>query len=213
MKLKLSYYTSRRRLGERMYSSYSLTTSALDGDWVVRVTPRPRFSPGERTPGTHCTGGWVGPRDGLDTEATGEILSPLPGIEPRSPGRPDRRQTLYWLRYTHLYYVLIQYSKTWSKCLSKYLQWVNFLVLSLCVFCVVVTLKCTFTFTLNVTQTIFQAASTSPKLRLQVVTNFDNTHAKYERGWVKKVAVSQAATGIHFLMETPSNDKGREEHE
>jgi hypothetical protein len=29
---------------------------------------RPRFTPGERTPGTHCTGGWVGPRAGLDTE-------------------------------------------------------------------------------------------------------------------------------------------------
>jgi hypothetical protein len=25
------------------------------------------YSP-ERTPGTHCTGGWVGPRAGLDTE-------------------------------------------------------------------------------------------------------------------------------------------------
>jgi hypothetical protein len=34
--------------------------------------------PGERTPGTHCTGGWVGPRAGLDTEARGKI-------EPRSP--------------------------------------------------------------------------------------------------------------------------------
>jgi hypothetical protein len=29
---------------------------------------------GERTPGTHCTGGWVGPRAGLDTEARGKIL-------------------------------------------------------------------------------------------------------------------------------------------
>jgi hypothetical protein len=28
--------------------------------------------PGERTPGTHCTRGWVGPRAGLDTEATGK---------------------------------------------------------------------------------------------------------------------------------------------
>jgi hypothetical protein len=36
-------------------------------------------------PGTHCTGGWVGPRAGLDTEVRGKILSPLPGIEPRSP--------------------------------------------------------------------------------------------------------------------------------
>jgi hypothetical protein len=43
--------------------------------WVVSVTPRPRFSPGERTPGTHWTGGWVGPRAGLGTEARGKILN------------------------------------------------------------------------------------------------------------------------------------------
>jgi hypothetical protein len=36
----------------------------------------------------------VGPRAGLDTEARGRILSSLPGIEPRSPGRPVRSQTL-----------------------------------------------------------------------------------------------------------------------
>jgi hypothetical protein len=55
--------------------------------------------PGKRTPGTHCTGGWVGLRAGLDTEARRKILSPLPGIEPRSPSRPVRSQTLYWLSY------------------------------------------------------------------------------------------------------------------
>ena len=33
--------------------------------WVVSSTPRPHFSPGER-PNTHCTGGWVSPRAGLD---------------------------------------------------------------------------------------------------------------------------------------------------
>jgi hypothetical protein len=32
--------------------------------------------PGERTPGTHCTGGWVGPRTGLDTEVRGKIHCP-----------------------------------------------------------------------------------------------------------------------------------------
>jgi hypothetical protein len=42
-------------------------------------------------PCTHSTGGWVGPRAGLDTEITGKIISPLPGIEPPSPGRPARR--------------------------------------------------------------------------------------------------------------------------
>jgi hypothetical protein len=50
---------------------------------------------GERTPGTHCTGGWVGLRAGLDTEARVKILLPLPGIEPRSPGGSVRSQTLY----------------------------------------------------------------------------------------------------------------------
>jgi len=32
--------------------------------WGVSVTPRLLFTPRER-PGTHCTGGWVGPRAGL----------------------------------------------------------------------------------------------------------------------------------------------------
>jgi hypothetical protein len=43
---------------------------------VVSVTARPRFTPGDRTSGTHWTGGWVGPRAGLDTEARGKILCP-----------------------------------------------------------------------------------------------------------------------------------------
>jgi hypothetical protein len=36
----------------------------------------------------------VGPRAGLDTEATGKILLSLPGIEHRKPGRQVRNQTL-----------------------------------------------------------------------------------------------------------------------
>jgi hypothetical protein len=55
--------------------------------------------PRERIPGTHCTGGWVGPRAGLDTKDRRNILLPLPGIEPRSPGHPVRSQTPYWLSY------------------------------------------------------------------------------------------------------------------
>jgi hypothetical protein len=40
-------------------------TSALDGgEWSAS---RPgRLSPGERAPGTHWAGGWMGPRAGLD---------------------------------------------------------------------------------------------------------------------------------------------------
>jgi hypothetical protein len=63
---------------ERIYSSYSFMTSTLDGVSGQRHA-RPRFTPGERTPGTHCTGGWVGPRAGLDTDATGKLLCPCRG--------------------------------------------------------------------------------------------------------------------------------------
>jgi hypothetical protein len=58
--------------------------------------PRPRFTPGERTPGTHWTGGWVSPRAGLDAKARRKILCLCRGS---NPGRPVRSQTLYWLSY------------------------------------------------------------------------------------------------------------------
>jgi len=45
---------------------------------AVKATPRP-FYPQEKRPGTHCTGGWVGPRAGLD-ECEKSRLSP--GFDP-----------------------------------------------------------------------------------------------------------------------------------
>jgi hypothetical protein len=65
-------------------------------DWSAS-RPGRTLALGKGPHGTHCTrtGGWVGPRAGLDTEDRGKILSPLPVIEPRSPGRPARSQTLY----------------------------------------------------------------------------------------------------------------------
>jgi hypothetical protein len=33
-----------------------------------QIHARPRFAPGKRTLGTHCTGGLVGPRAGMDTQ-------------------------------------------------------------------------------------------------------------------------------------------------
>jgi hypothetical protein len=97
-KLTLSHYTPRRRLGGEEINSYLFLTSALDGGEWSAWRPAAIY-PRDRTPGTHCTGGWVGPRAGLDTEARWKILSPLPGIEPRSPGCPACSQTLYWLSY------------------------------------------------------------------------------------------------------------------
>jgi hypothetical protein len=59
--------------------------------WVVNATPRPLY-PLER-PGTHCIGGWVGPKTVL---VGAENLAPT---EFRSPDRPARRESLYHLSY------------------------------------------------------------------------------------------------------------------
>jgi hypothetical protein len=71
-----SLYTPWRRLGERRYSSYSFSTSALNGGERSASRPGRAFTPGERTYGTHCTGGWVGPRAGLDTRLEEKSFDP-----------------------------------------------------------------------------------------------------------------------------------------
>jgi hypothetical protein len=85
-------------LGERRYSSHSLLTSALDGgEWSAsrpgRALPRgkdPRYPLDRRLDGPQSRSGHRGYR---------KNPLPLPGIEPQSPGRPVRSQTLYWLSY------------------------------------------------------------------------------------------------------------------
>jgi hypothetical protein len=74
--------------------------------WVVSVTTRPCYTLRERIPRNHCTGGW-GHRAGLDTDVRGKIILPLPGIKPRSPSRPVRSQTLYWLSYLASYVMTV----------------------------------------------------------------------------------------------------------
>jgi hypothetical protein len=74
--------------------------------WLVfSVTPRQRFIPGKRSPGTHSTEGLVGSRAGLDTDATVDfygvglsIPRPTPNLEDQAsvfmtPG--DRMTQLY----------------------------------------------------------------------------------------------------------------------
>ena len=97
--MKLKEYVERKfhpRTGhegihmEYIYSSTRSLSSALDGSgWL---TSRPgRFTPGR--PGTHCTGGWLGARSGLDRR---EKSHPT-GIQ--SPDRPARNQSLHRLSY------------------------------------------------------------------------------------------------------------------
>jgi hypothetical protein len=97
-KLNLLHYTPRTLFGR----GYVAPTHALPRHYMgascQRYAPAALY-PGEMIPGTHWTGGWVGPRAGLDTEFRWKIVLPLPVIEPRSPGRPVRSQTLYCLSY------------------------------------------------------------------------------------------------------------------
>ena len=71
--------------------------------WVVNVTPRPPY-PRER-PGTHCTGGWVGPRAGL--EGCGKSRPP-PGFDPRTVHDVASRYT-DWAIPAHTKYLLYAY--------------------------------------------------------------------------------------------------------
>jgi hypothetical protein len=73
-----------------------LTSTLVEGEWSLS---RPcRFTPGERTFGTHWIGGWVGPRAGLKDVEKRKFLT-LPGLKLRALGRPACRQSLYRQRY------------------------------------------------------------------------------------------------------------------
>ena len=69
---------------------YSSMTAALEGGEGSASRPG-RSLPRER-PGTHCTGGWLGPRASVD----GRKISPH---RDSIPGHPARSQSLYRLSY------------------------------------------------------------------------------------------------------------------
>jgi hypothetical protein len=73
LKLLLSHYTLRRRLGERRYSFYSFLTSVLDrGEWSAS-RPGRALASGKGPPVLIVQeAGWASA--GLDTEARGEFL-------------------------------------------------------------------------------------------------------------------------------------------
>jgi hypothetical protein len=85
---KLSHYMPWRSLGGKEVQLLIILDLGTTWGWVVSVMPQPRFIPGERTPGTHWIGGWVGPRAGLDTGGRRKILCPCRG------SNPDQKSTL-----------------------------------------------------------------------------------------------------------------------
>jgi hypothetical protein len=78
-----------------MYSSYSLTTLALDGsEWSASRSGRALPS-GKGTPVLIGQEAEWAPEPVWTQTLEEKILLPVPGIEPQSPGRPVRSQTLY----------------------------------------------------------------------------------------------------------------------
>jgi hypothetical protein len=73
--------------------SLNSLTSALEGGEGVWSTSRPGCLYPRQRPGTHCTGGWVGPGAGLDWCGKSRPT----GI--RSPDLPVRSESLYRLRH------------------------------------------------------------------------------------------------------------------
>jgi hypothetical protein len=95
--------------------------------------------PGERTPGTHCTGGWVGPRAGLDAEARREKSSApvgdrTPIVQPivrhytdsATPAPTSSLKYRYMLTKTHLH--------PSNKTLQRHERKMNNCILLLCLY-------------------------------------------------------------------------------
>jgi hypothetical protein len=79
-----------------VYIDIFLTSALVGGKWSA--SQRGRFTTGERAPDTHCLGGWVDPRAGLDDVEKINFLT-LAGLELRPLSHPTRSQSLYRLRY------------------------------------------------------------------------------------------------------------------
>jgi hypothetical protein len=94
--VKLSRYMPWWHIGGEEVQLLLILYLGTRGEWVVSVTPRPRFTLPKRTPGNRWIGGWVGLRAGMDAGVRIKILCPCRGS---NPDRPARSQTLYSLSY------------------------------------------------------------------------------------------------------------------
>ena len=90
--------STREQHNKRAQCKYNVTLRRVFATIVCSVTPRPLSTPGER-PGTHCTGGWVGPR-GRSGQVQ-KIPSP-PGFDPRTVQPVASRYTDYATRPTDI---------------------------------------------------------------------------------------------------------------
>ena len=80
------------------YNSILSLTSALDGVGGQRQALA--TLPPAKRPGTHCIGGWLGPRAGVDSCGKSH---PTPGFDPRTVQPVASRYTDYANTYKYIY--------------------------------------------------------------------------------------------------------------
>jgi len=95
VKVKVKFTLEQATKVQRYSCTLSLI-SALDGGCVANATPR-SLNPWER-PSRHCTGGWVGPRAGVDSCVKSR---PPPGFDPRTV-QPVARRYSDWVIPAHV---------------------------------------------------------------------------------------------------------------
>jgi hypothetical protein len=88
-----------------IYIHIFLTSALAGGEWSASHSGR--FTPGERTPGTHLIGDWVDPGAGLDDVEKRKFLT-IPVLELRPLGRPARSHSLYRLRLCTLHIRILE---------------------------------------------------------------------------------------------------------
>ena len=95
-------------------------TSTLGWGWVVSTTPRPLYP--REIPGTHCTGGWVGPRAGLDGWGKSSLhRDSIPG--PSSPQRVAIPTEIFRPGGKRIFkYMTILLNKTTGQCVETGLE-------------------------------------------------------------------------------------------
>jgi hypothetical protein len=86
----------KKYVGLDVWSNVFLGSSLVEGELL---TPRPySFTLGEKAPGTHYIGAWMGHRAGMGDMEKCKFLT-LPGLELEPIGRPASSRPIYRLRY------------------------------------------------------------------------------------------------------------------
>jgi hypothetical protein len=87
-------------MGSGVIATPFLTSALNGGEWSV--SHYDHFTPAERAFGTHCKGGWVGPRYGLDAVKQRKISCPWRESKPGPAARSPIEQIIYAYGLTNI---------------------------------------------------------------------------------------------------------------